>query len=60
MCVCVCVCVRARARVRACVMCSPDLHLGDAHFVPVDDVISRTEGKDMVSCSTTVSHTVRY
>ena len=27
----------------------PDLHLGDAHIVPVDDIISRTEGEDVVS-----------
>ena len=26
-----------------------DLHLGDAHIVPVDDIISRTEGADVVS-----------
>ena len=37
-----------------CILCLVlDLHLGDAHVVLVDDVVSRLEGEDMVGSSKT-------
>ena len=37
-----------------------DLHLGDAHIVSIDDIMCRSQGRDMVSCYKPFLHYYMY
>ena len=39
---------------------SSDLHLGDAHVISVDDVLSRHEGNDMVGIHNTIVYEISF